>query len=76
MKNAYCVPKHKLLVMDMQFIQQKDGIRSLNRECLYGSSRRKRCEKYQSTVKDKVVEAKWKYLDVNEHWQQMKSIMM
>jgi len=22
------------------------------------------------------VEAKWKYLDVNEHWQQMKNIMM
>jgi len=27
-------------------------------------------------VKDKVVEAEWKYLDVNEHWQQMKHIMM
>ena len=27
-------------------------------------------------VKDKVVEAEWKYLDVNEHWQQVKNIMM
>jgi len=27
-------------------------------------------------VKDKVVEAEWKYIDVNEHWQQMNSIMM
>ena len=27
-------------------------------------------------VKDKVAEAEWKYLDVNEHWQQMKNIMM
>jgi len=36
----------------------------------------KTCEKYQSMVKDKVVEAEWKYLDVNEHWQQMKNIMM
>jgi len=27
-------------------------------------------------VKDKVVEAEWKYSDVNEHWQQMKNIMM
>jgi len=26
-------------------------------------------------VKDQVVEADWKYLDVNEHWQQMKNIM-
>ena len=27
-------------------------------------------------VKDKVEEAEWKYFDVNEHWQQMKNIMM
>jgi len=27
-------------------------------------------------VKDKVAEAEWKYPDVNEHWQQMKNIMM
>jgi len=33
-------------------------------------------EEHQSMVKDKVVEAEWKYLDVNEHWQQMKNIMM
>jgi len=24
-------------------------------------------------VKDKVAEAEWQYLDVNEHWQQMKN---
>jgi len=34
------------------------------------------CEEYRSMVKDKVAEAEWKYLDVNEHWQLMKSIMM
>jgi len=27
-------------------------------------------------VKDKAEEAEWKYSDVNEHWQQMKNIMM
>jgi len=27
-------------------------------------------------VKDKVAEAEWKYLDVNEHCQQMKNIKM
>jgi len=27
-------------------------------------------------VRDKVEEAEWKYLDVNEHWQQMKNLMM
>jgi len=43
---------------------------------MYGSSRRKRREEYESMVKDKVAEVEWKYLDVNEHWQQMKNIMM
>ena len=37
----------------------------MNQECVYGSSRRKRREEYQSMVIDKVAEA-------NEHWQQMK----
>jgi len=27
-------------------------------------------------VKDKVEEPEWKYSDVNEHWQQMKNMMM
>ena len=39
---------------------------------MYGRSRRKQCEEYQSMVKDKVAEAEWKYIGVNEHWQQMK----
>jgi len=43
---------------------------------MYGSSRRKKRGEYQSMVKDKVVEAGWKCSDVNEHWQQMKNIMM
>ena len=34
------------------------------------------CEEYKSMVKGKAVEAEWKYLDVNEHWQQMTNIMM
>ena len=33
-------------------------------------------EECQSMVKDKVIEAEWKYRDVNEHWQQMKNIIM
>jgi len=36
----------------------------------------KTSEEYQSMVKDKVDEAEWKYFDVNEHWQQMKNLMM
>jgi len=27
-------------------------------------------------VKDKVAEAEWKYILVNEHWQEMRNIMM
>jgi len=47
----------RLTVWTYSLIQQKDDIRSLNQECMYGSSRRKRCEEYQSMVKDKVAEA-------------------
>jgi len=36
----------------------------------------KTCEEYQSKVKHKVAEAEWKCIDVNEHWQQMKNILM
>jgi len=40
--NEECVAKHKLLVMDMWFNTQKDGIRCLNQVCVYGSLRRER----------------------------------
>ena len=36
----------------------------------------KTCEEYRSMVRDKVQEAKWKSLCVNDHWQQTKGIMM
>jgi len=36
----------------------------------------KTCEEYRSMVGDNVEEAKWKSLCVNDHWQQMKGIMM
>ena len=49
----------------------------MNQEYVYGSLKRKKtCEAYQSMVRDKVEEAEWKYSDVNEHWQQMKNLMM
>jgi len=47
----------------------------LNQECVYGSSRKKRREEYKSMVRDMVEEAEWKYLDLNEQWQQMKNMM-
>ena len=36
----------------------------------------KTCEEYRRIVGDRVEEAKWKSLGVNDHWQQMKGIMM
>ena len=37
-----CVPKHKLLVMDMCLKQQKGDVGNSSQECVYGSLRRKR----------------------------------
>ena len=37
-----CMPKHKLLVMDMWFKATKVGLGSLSQECVCGSLRRKR----------------------------------
>ena len=37
---------------------------------------KKTCEEYRHIVGDKAEEAKWKGLGVNDHWQQMKGIMM
>jgi len=36
----------------------------------------KTCEEYRRIVGDKVEEAKWKGLRVNDNWQQMNGIMM
>ena len=72
-----CVPKHKLLVMDMQFSTRKRRRKKFEpRVRVWKLKEEKTCEEYQSMVKDKVAEAEWKCTDVNEHWQQMKNIMM
>jgi len=43
---------------------------------VYGSLRRKRREEYRCMVRDKIEEATWKGLGVNDHWQEMKGLMM
>jgi len=43
---------------------------------MYGSSRTKRHVEYACMFRDKVEEATWKGLDVNDQWQQMKGLMM
>jgi len=67
--NEECASKHKLFVMGMWFNTTK-------RWHVWKLKEEMTCEEYKLMVKDKVEEAEWKHLDVNEHWQQMKNIMM
>jgi len=72
-----CVPKHKLLVMDMWFKATKSWRRKFEPTVrVWKLKEEKTCEEYRCIVGDKVEEAKWKGLGVNDHWQQMKGIMM
>ena len=72
-----CVLKHKLLVMDMWFKATKSWRRKFElRVRVWKLKEEKTCEEYRCMVGDKVEEAKWKGLCVNDHWQQMKGIMM
>jgi len=72
-----CVPKHKLLVMDMWFKARKSWRRKFKpRVHVWKLKEEKTCEEYRWMVRDKVEEATWKGLGVNDHWQQMKGLMM
>jgi len=44
--------------------------------CVWKLKEEKTCEEYRCMVGDKVEEANWKGLCVNDHWQQMKGIIM
>ena len=72
-----CVPKHKLLVMDMWFKATKSWHRKFEPIVrVWKLKEEKTCEEYRCMVGDKVEEVNWKGLCVNDHWQQMKGIMM
>jgi len=72
-----CVLKHKLLVIDMWFKATKSWHRKFEpRVHVWKLKEEKTCEEYRCIVGDEVEEAKWKGLGVNDHWQQMKGIMM
>jgi len=61
--------------MDMWFKATKSWHRKFEpRERVWKLKDEKTCEEYRSMVGDKVEEAKWKGLCVNDHWQQMKGI--
>ena len=69
--------KFVMLVMDVEFNTTKRRHKKVElRVHVWKIKEVKSCEEYKSMVKDKLDEAEWKYLDVNEHWQQMKNIMM
>jgi len=63
--------------MDMWFKATKSWHRKFEpRVCVWKLKEEKTCEEYRCMVGDKVEEANWKGLCVNEHWQQMKGITM
>jgi len=63
--------------MDMRFKATKTWHRKFEpRVRVWKLKEEKTCEEFRSMVGDKVEEAKWKGLCVNDHWQQMKGVMM
>ena len=66
-----CVPKHKLLVMYMWFKATKSWRRKF--EPRVRVWKEKTCEEYRCMVRDKVQEAAWKGLGVNDHWQRKRN---
>jgi len=75
--NEECVRNHKLLIMDMRFNTTKSRHKKLEpRVRLWKIKEEQTCEEHKSMVRDKVDEEEWKHLDVNEHWNKMKKIVM
>ena len=63
--------------MDMWFKATKRRRRKFEtRVRVWKLKEEKTCEEFRCMVGDKVEEVKWKGLGVNDHWQQMKDIMM
>jgi len=63
-----CVPNHKLLVMDMWFKATKSWHGKFEpRVNVWKLKEEKTCEEYRCMVGDKLEEAKWKGLCVNDH---------
>jgi len=72
-----CVPKHKLLVMDMWFKARESWHRKFEpRDRVWKLKEEKTCEEYACMVRDKVEETTLKGLGVNDQWQQMKGLVL
>jgi len=64
-----CVPKHKLLVMDMWFKATKSWRKKFKpRVRVWKLEEEKTCEEYRCMVGDKVEEAHWKGLATDERY--------
>jgi len=65
--NEECMPKHKLLVMDMWFSTSKGRHKKFEpRVRVWKLKEERTCEEHKSMVRNKVEEEDWKHLDVNE----------
>ena len=63
--------------MDMRFKATKRRRRKFETKVrVWKLKEEKTCEEFRCMVGDKVEEVKWKGLGVNDHWQQIKDIMM
>ena len=61
------MPKHKLLVMDMWFTATKSWRRKFEPRVHVWKLKEEKREEYRCMVGDKVEEANWKGLCVNDH---------
>ena len=65
-----CVPKHKLLVMDVRFRAARGRCGRFGpRVRVWRLGEEGTCGEFGCMVGDKVEEVKWKGLCVNDHWQ-------
>jgi len=74
--NKECVPKHKLLVMDMQFNTTKRWHKKFEPRVHVWKLKEKDMKNTKAWSNTyKIVETEWKCFDEKEHWQQMKNMM-
>jgi len=64
--NEECLPKHKLLLMDVRLSTTKRRHKKFEpRVRVWKLKEERTCEEHKSMVRDKVEEEEWKHLDVN-----------
>jgi len=65
--NEECMPKRKLLVMDMRFnTTERQQKKFEPRVRVWKLKEEQTCQEHKSMVRDKVEQEEWKHLDVND----------